>query len=337
MRLAISALLLTLALLAVPAQAASFSCEAAATPIEEAICGDETLSNADSVMALAFAHAMAGLTEEAGIVARQGQRDWLAYSDTVCADENLRGDDVPEVERVTCLQTLYDDRLAILEQNRLVNGHRFYTVDRYAALPDDNERFKLGLKVTSSLRIDGATPFAQAFNATAAEITRTYSGRFEDFAGTSMDDSVPHEDNSSLMTIVSHNDARLSVRLDLEWYGHGAAHANSSFGMFHFLFEQMRQLETGDVFEGKRWQATLAGLVAERASADIRLGEVTYDAADMASAVEDPLQWQFTNAGLMVEFEPGEVVPNGTPAVVVPWAAIEDVLAPDAYAIGVWD
>lgn len=337
MRLAISALLFTLALLALPAHAASFSCEAPPTPIEAAICGDEALSATDSAMALAFAHVMAGLTEEAGIVARQGQNDWVTYSDMVCADESLRSDEAPEVERVTCMQRLYDERFAILEQNRLINGYRFYTVDRYAALPDDNERFKLGLKVTSSLRIDGATPFAQAFNAAAAQITEAYSGQFEDFVGTTMDDSLAHEDNSSLMSIVSHNDARLSVRLDIEWYGHGAAHPNSSFGMFHFLFEQARQLETGDVFEGKRWQSTLAGLVAERASADIRLGEVTYDAASMAGTVDDPLQWLFTNAGLMIEFEPGEVVPNGTPAIVVPWKVLDDLLAPGAPAIALWD
>jgi uncharacterized protein len=337
MRLAISALLFTLVLLAIPAHAASFSCEAAVTPVETAICGDDTLSQTDSVMALAFAHAMAGLTEEAGIVARQGQRDWLAYSETVCADENLRGDDVPEVERVTCLQRLYDHRLEILEQNRQVNGHRFYTVDRYAALPDDDARFKLGLKITSSLRVDGATPFAQAFNAAATEITAAYSGHYEDFAGTTMDDTVPHKDNSSLMTIISHNEARLSVRLDLEWYGHGAAHPNASFGMFHFLFDEARQLEMSDVFADKRWQSSLAGLVAERASADIRLGEISYTAENMASKVDDPLQWLFTNVGLMIEFEPGEVLPNGTPAIVVPWMALEDVLADGGYAIVVWD
>lgn len=337
MRLAIAALLFALSMLAVPAHAASFSCEAAATPIEQAICGDATLSETDSTMALAFAHAMAGLTEEAGIVARQGQRDWLAWSDTVCADENLRGDDVPDIERVTCLQRLYDGRLAILEQNRLVNGHRFYTVDRYSALPDDDARFKLGLKVTSSLRIDGFTPFAQAFNAAAAAITADHSGQYKDFAGTSMDDTVAQEDNSSLMRIVSHNDARLSVRLDIEWYGHGAAHANASFGMFHFLFEEARQLETSDIFAGKRWQSALAELVAARASADIRNGEVSYDGADMAYAVDDTTQWLFTNAGLMIEFEPEQVVPNGTPAIVVPWSALEDMMAGDAYAIGVWD
>jgi uncharacterized protein len=337
MRLVIAALLFAVSLLAVPAQAASFSCEAAATPIEEAICGDERLSETDSVMALAFAHAMAGLTEEAGIVARQGQRDWLAFSDTVCADENLRGDDVPEVERVTCLQRLYDERLAILEQNRLINGYRFYTVDRYAALPDDHERFKLGLKVSSSLRIDSFTPFAQAFNAAAAEISAAYSGQFEDFAGTTMDDTVPHEDNSALMRIVSHNDARLSVRLDIEWYGHGAAHPNGSFGMFHFLFEDGRQLDASDIFEGKRWQAVLAELAAARATTDVRSGGLHYEAEQVIDAVSSPTQWLFTAAGLMIEFEPGELVSNGSPAIVVPWLALDELLASGAYAIGVYD
>ena len=189
MRLVIAGLLFALSMLAAPAQAASFSCEAAATPVEQAICGDERLSETDSTMALAVAHAMAGLTEEAGIVAGQGQRDWLAWSETVCADENLRGDDVPDVERVTCLQRLYDERLDILEQNRLVNGYRFYTVDRYAALPDDDERFKLGLKVSSSLRIDSFTPFALAFNAACC---RDHCGLFGAISGFCRDQHRRH-------------------------------------------------------------------------------------------------------------------------------------------------
>ena len=132
MRLAIAALLFAISMLVGSAQAASFSCAAAATPMETAICGDAVLSETDSTMALAFAHAMAGLTEEAGIVAR-------------------------------------------------------------------------------------------------------------------------------------------------------------------------------------------------------------HDAADMSYVVDDTLQWLFTDAGLMIEFEPEQVVHNGTPAIVVPWSRLEAMMAGNAYAIGVWD
>ncbi|UJW83892.1 lysozyme inhibitor LprI family protein [Devosia sp. SL43] len=335
MRLVIAALLFGMSLLLVPAQAASFSCEAAETPVEKSICSDETLSAMDSTLALAFAHAMAGLTEEAGIVARQGQSDWLNYIDTVCADENLRRGTVPEFERPICLRQLYLERLAILEQNRLVHGYRFYTVDRYAALANDNPEFKVARKVTSSLRIDGFDAFALAFNAAAAEITTAYSGKYKDFAGKAADDTKAQQDNAVLMRIVAHNDALLSVRLDTARYNHGAEY-DTSFGMFHFWFDEARPLEASDLFEQQGWQETLAVLIAERIAPDI-LYAPAVDAADVAFAVDDPLQWSFTDAGMMVEFEPGQIEPAGSPAVVVPWSVLVDVMTFRGADISIWN
>lgn len=335
MRLVITVLLLAMSFVTVPSRAASFSCEAPATPVEQSICGDERLSDTDSIMALAFAHAMAGLTEEAGIVARQGQSDWLDYIDTVCADENLRDGVAPELERPYCLQQLYDERLAILEQNRMVRGYRFYTVDRYAAPADDNPSYKVARKVTSSLRIDGFDAFAQAFNAAAAEITAAYSGQYADFAGTDIDDTVAQQDNSVSMSIVAYNDAVLSVRLETTWYGHGGS-AGSSFGMFHFLFDEARLLEAADLFERQGWQKTLAGLIAERVRVDI-LFAPALNAADLAFAVDDPLQWLFTDAGMMIEFEPRQIAPNDTPAIVVPWSVLTEVMTFRGSDVSQWN
>ena len=39
----------------------------------------------------------------------------------------------------------------------------------------------------------------------------------------------------------------------------------------------------------------------------------------------------------MIEFEPGQLVSNGSPAIVVPWMALDELLAGDAGAIGIWD
>lgn len=330
--------LLALALYLMPAaaQAASFSCSAAQSPNEIAICSDPTLSATDTTMALAYVGAIAGLTEEAEIVMRNGQRQWLNFADTVCADENLRGDDVPEVERVSCLQRLYDARLGVLEQSRMVGGLRFFTVDTYKALPDDHERFKLGLKVVSSLRVDGDTPMAKAFNAYMTQVTEDHTGQYQDFGGTDMDDSAPHEDNDLLMSLESINDSRISVRMDIAWYGHGAAHGNESAGRFHFLREAARPLVASDIFEGKRWQQVLAGMIAERASLDLREGEVTYDAEGMMGKANDPTSWSFTPAGLVIQFQDQEVSP-GMPEVSVAWRPLDNELAGDAYAIAIWE
>jgi uncharacterized protein YecT (DUF1311 family) len=326
------ALLAFLALLPA-AQAASFDCTKAATPIEKAICTDPALSHADDVMALAYVGAISGLTEEAEIVMRKGQRDWLAFTDTVCSDQSLPGEDSVTVERPQCLQRLYDARLKVLEQSRMVGGMRFFTADTYKALPDpDGGRFKLGLKVVSSLRMDGNDSLANAFNAHMRQVTEDYTGDYTDFAGTQMDDNVANEDNDFLMVLGSVNANRISVELGLDWYGHGAAHANSSLGNFHFLTAEERPLEVTDIFEGKRWGTELADLVAERASVDLRNGEITYDAETMMQFATDPQRWNFTRAGLMVQFQDQEVTP-GSPAVSVAWGPLRDYLATDADAI----
>ncbi|MEO8685354.1 MAG: lysozyme inhibitor LprI family protein [Devosia sp.] len=323
-----------LVLLLLPAaQAASFDCNEATTPSEKAICADPGLSRTDDVMALAYVGAIAGLTEEAEIVMRQGQRDWLDFSDTVCSDANLPGENAAAIERPACLHRLYDERLKVLEQSRMVNGMRFFTVDSYEALPDPNGgRFKLGLKVVSSLRMDGNDSRAEAFNAYMRQVTEDYTGQFTDFAGTTMDDSVPYEDDAFLMTLDSSNASRVSIGLEIEWYGHGAAHANRSRANFHFLTQAERPLVAGDIFAGKGWSTALAGLVAERASVDIRDGQITYDAADMIDIATDPKRWSFTKAGLMVQFQDQEITPGG-PVVSVGWGPLRDHLAGGADVI----
>lgn len=308
------------------AQAASFSCSQAATPNEKAICADPALSRADDVMALAYVGAISGLTEEAEIVMRKGQRDWLDFTAKVCSDQYLPGEESAAVERPQCLQPLYDARLAVLEQSRMVRGMRFFTVDTYKGLPDpDGGRFKLGLKVVSSLRMDGNDSLANAFNASMRQVTEDHTGQFFDFAGTPMDDTVPNENNDFLMVLDSVNAKRISVALTLAAYGHGAAHDNSSYGNFHFLTEEKRPLEVTDIFEGKRWGKALADLVAERASVDLRDGEITYDTDTMMQFATDPQRWSFTRAGLMVQFQDQEVMP-GSPAVNVSWWPLRDYL-----------
>jgi len=317
-------------------QAASFSCSAAQSPNEVAICGNPDLSAKDASLGLAYAAAIAGLTEEAEIVVRNGQRRWLNFIDVVCADENLRGDAEPEVERVTCLQTLYDARLRVLEQNRMAGGRRFFTVDEYTAVPDDHPRFKQGLKVVSTLQIDGDNSMAKAFNAYMAEVAARYTGQYEDFAGTTMDDTLPHEDNDLLISIENTNARRVSVRLDIFWYGHGAAHPNSSVGRFHFLVEEKRPLVVGDIFGGDDWHHVLAGLIADRANTEIRGNVLTFDASEMMNKAADTTAWSFAPAGLVVQFQDQEVVP-GAPEISVPWNSLHEQLSSDAYAIAIWD
>jgi hypothetical protein len=134
------------------------------------------------------------------------------------------------------------------------------------------------------------------------------------------------------MTLGAVNASRISVGLEIEWYGHGAAHPNGSMANFHFLTEAERPLVASDIFAGKSWGKVLAGLLAERASADIRGALPRYDAADMIDIATDPRRWSFTKAGLVVQFQDQEVTP-GSPVVSIGWGPLRDHFASGADAI----
>ena len=66
------------------AEAASFDCAKASTPLERLICSTPELSRSDEVLAKAYATALGGLSEAAKAVVQSSQRDWLAYA-LICA------------------------------------------------------------------------------------------------------------------------------------------------------------------------------------------------------------------------------------------------------------
>jgi uncharacterized protein len=93
-------ILVTMSLLCVAtlADAASFDCHKAATPIEKTICANAELSKLDSTMAKEYAKALRGDKDRTQCL-RDGQRDWLSSLSSSCQAE------------VNCLTTKYQDRI----------------------------------------------------------------------------------------------------------------------------------------------------------------------------------------------------------------------------------
>lgn len=99
-----------------------FDCDAAATPVETAICGDATLARGDFEMSELYGDLMGSAAPDGEPPLRAGQREFLARRDRDCRSE----DGVDE----RCLARLYADRLVVLQRLQdptLGDGPRFDT------------------------------------------------------------------------------------------------------------------------------------------------------------------------------------------------------------------
>jgi uncharacterized protein YecT (DUF1311 family) len=334
------ALGLMLMLLAIPAaQAASFDCAKAATPFEEAICGDPTLSDTDEVLAVAYATAIGGLTDEATNVMRKAQREWIGYLADVCADDVLPDYEAIEIERTSCLQSAYDSRIRDLESSRMLGGLRFYLSDRFKALRDEtgDSWVKVGTKETSFPYIDGTTEESRAFNAIVDDLAEDYDDLFD--PGVPSNDEINNSsetsDNDASVTVDAVTSGRISLQLNEYSYGHGAAHGNYSITYLHYLRAEQRPLEASDVFAGRAWKRKLAALAFDQLKASFGDGLFIESADDIAESVADPTHWDFSEEGLIVRFQPYEVTAYaaGAPTVTIPWMELDADLTQSAYLI----
>ncbi len=75
------------------AEAASFDCHKASSPMERSICADSELSKADEQLATAYKAALAPLSETGKKAIADGQRSWLHFVTKFC---HLDGSKFPE-------------------------------------------------------------------------------------------------------------------------------------------------------------------------------------------------------------------------------------------------
>ena len=340
-RIAVTAL--TIAILAVPASAASFDCSKASTPFERAICENPDLSRADETLAKSFATAIGGLTTPATDALRANQRSWLDFAQRACTDDAqpLTTGSYDE-EGVACLRTLFENRGKVLEGSRMLGGKRFYPTSNYAVLPDpeaasDPESFwKVATHELALPLLDSDYPLAEGFNAfvvaQANQLTplRALADEGEAEAlETSSDSDVA-------ITVQEVTPSRISLDVSTFWYGHGAAHGNWATTYLHYYVPESRALEASDLFTGEGWQGKLLDLVWQQLQQEHGENLQLEGPQDLAEVVIDPSRWSFENdRGLTVQFEPYEVAAYayGAPTVTIGWDKLEDLLGPNANAV----
>lgn len=103
---------------------ASFPCSAPALPRERLICSDLRLSRADEKLVATFQAALKVLSEEGRAALRQGQRDWLKFTDTICTTRHPKGPAEGQQSSADCLDTSYRARQKVLDAAVIKSGGR---------------------------------------------------------------------------------------------------------------------------------------------------------------------------------------------------------------------
>lgn len=331
--------LLTL-LLAIPAAgAASFECGKASTAFERAICAFPELSRQDEILAKSYATALGGLSEQAATVVRKGQRKWLAFAERACTDDAqpLRGD--YSADELGCLEQIFNNRIRALEGSRMRSGRRFYQVDRHAVLPDpdatEESWNKVATKELSTPRIDGVDAEAIAFNAMMDKFTAEL-GYFAGPSDVEIESSVDAAtDNQITATVEAVTSRRISLSVNDWWYGHGAAHGNYTITYLHFLTRERRPLVASDIFAGEDWKKPLRELVLAELNRTIEGGIWPESVEYVGEAAADPRNWNFSEDGLVVQFQPYDVTAYayGAPTATISWEALGQYMADDGSRI----
>lgn len=320
-------------LLAVPvASAASFDCSNASTAFERAICEFPELSRQDEILAKAYATALGGLSKKATAIVQTGQREWLAFAERACTDDAQPQDDAYGKDDVNCLDQLFSNRIAWLEESRMRSGRRIYQVDRYLVMPDpdaaEDSWNKVAVKEFSSPRIDGTDAEAIAFNALMDKSTAKLGfPPGSDFETDPAADAMT--DNQVRTTVEAITSRRISLSINDWWYGHGAAHGNYTITYFHFLTQENRALAASDIFAGEDWKQPLKELVLAELNRTIEGGIWPESVDDIDEYVTETRRWNFSDRGLIVQFQPYEVTAYafGAPKVTIPWDALSQYLA----------
>lgn len=332
---AIAALpMLALAPVTLPARAASFDCGKAATSFEKAICADPAISQQDEILAQAYATALGGLSKPAAAEVTAAQKSWLTYAERVCSEDAEPIAAAYDEDQLGCLGATFRNRVSDLEASRMLGGYRFYPLDRFLvqkdteAMPGDFT--KLADKAFHTVKIDRADDTAAAFN-TMVDGLVADQGTFFD-AGTT---DIATDDDTSDYDITTKVDEvtrrRITLRTNQYWYGHGAAHGNYFITYKHFLVDEKRPLVPSDIFEGE-WETRLTELALPAIKE--QLGENYFDGSDdnVKPIVIDPLRWNFSEEGLVIQFNIYEVTAYaiGAPTLTIPWDKLGGVLTDNA-------
>jgi len=273
-------------------------------PRERLICGNPDLSRADEALTTAYKAALSALSERGREVTREGQWQWLRYTQTVCGIGLRR---YASRSSVDCLKDEYAARhkqlkSAVVKRSGLV----LRRVDLLKATPSSaaggGGRYAgFNTMVISYPQIDKPSDkHEDAWNT----LVLKHSRAGEAVAGVSFD---PNDDHDLTVSYVlgSVSPTMISLRLLIYDDEHGA-HGSAADEQITWFIREGRALKAEDVFEGTQtWQEALARLVLDQAERAAHMGG--YDLpfsqpSELANEVSDLAHWLITDRALQIRF-----------------------------------
>lgn len=330
--------LAALVFIASPAAAASFDCAKAQTPFEKAVCSSPELSQLDDTLAQAYQTALGGLSAEPAGEVKTAQRSWLAYAERSCSDDAQPITTEYTDDQTQCLTATYRNRIRDLEASRMEGGYRFYPIDRYLVEQDTeataDDFTKVADKQFQIVKIDNGGDVAKAFNTAVDTIVGEIKDFFEPGSMTIAAGDVT-SDSDVTYKVLGVTSQRISLQANEYWYGHGAAHGNYFITNRHFLVDDKRLLEASDIFEGDGWQDQLGKLALDAIKAKLGDDYFVNSDDDVKPIAIDPLRWDFSDEGLVIQFNIYEVTAYamGAPTVTIPWGDLSGITTERAEEI----
>lgn len=315
------------------ANAASFDCKKAVTPLEKAICDFPALSELDEVLADAYNSTRLALTEDGSDAVLASQREWIQYSERACTPDAEPRRTAYTEDDAYCLEDVLRRRIEDLGFDHEVGPYSIYAVHRYRAVKDNelDDWHTAGQKSLSYPVFSGDGDEAAAIN---AAILKIVDSEIPGFDGEYDVDGYTDDDLS--VTIEAVGPRRISFSETVYSYGHGAAHGNYAISYVHFLLQKRRPLREIDVFADANWPDVAMPAVLASLKAD--LGEDSLwvdDLAGIEASLVDTSRWILSPEGIGFQFQPYEVAAYaaGAPVATVPWDVLDNVLAKGARTI----
>jgi uncharacterized protein YecT (DUF1311 family) len=327
------------------AQAASFDCSKAKTPQEKAICASPQLSAADEQMAAAYKALLVSVPAELVAEVREGQRQWIHNVPITCAARDWATSGLME----GCLNEVYRERTNVL-RNAIAHKGGVLFVWRSVTLtaPDDPEFAKddrqrgvlndHGTLNASWPQATRDTPEWQAWNKAMEAAAREMASQ----GNTQPDGKWQQEwaqglDTDVTTTINLVTGELVTVTINNQWYGHGAAHPNLDFTQFNWLLKERRELRPEDVFlvdsdwKSRLYQRCMKALVRQFGDGYPKNQWAPgFLEKNLHEIVANPGNWTLDGAGLTIVFQIGSVSCRVCVAEPVryPWAQLKPLLNP---------
>ena len=321
------------------ARAASFDCKLASTPQEKAICATPELSAQDERLNAAYKQLLHSVSPNAAALVRPDEAAWLRFVAKVCRANKAQ----TATDLATCMLPLYKDHTKFLSHPPLVRGDMKFFRRSISVAAADKEQTSFGSAdfpgfgtvQAEFFQADSDAPQWAAWNTAVYQQAAALAGA--DAKPPAFDDSLAQDQDATLTATIEHVDGdRVSVRLENDFMGHGAAHPGEAWMHFHWLLSQQRELKATDMFtETSGWQKFVATrcYYAVKKQFEKDGFDYLYDktplSKGMLDTVSSPRNWKLNATGLEVEFPEYSISPRVAPPenVVVPWAALTPYLA----------